>query len=303
MLVRLTTGLLAVGAGMTPAGAQEPADSIPADSVLTLPELTVSIGRLRVGALPRATTPFPVQVIEDGGGTARSLARAMATLPGITLGNQTGSPYQSDLRIRGFAVSPIVGVPQGVSVFVDGVRVNEADASQVHLSLIPSSAVERIELIRGPVGAFGKNALAGALNIVTARGEERGSVEVETEVGSYGSASGTVRAGGRRGSYDGLVAGSYRRSDGWRAGEHSDELEIFAKVGWIGQRTDAWISYTFESDSLEGPGPLPESWIEGQALPVDIVSVPDDRRRLRYTGNAQPHRQWLPDDQKSVTAE
>jgi outer membrane receptor protein involved in Fe transport len=286
MLVRLTTGLLAVGAGMTPAGAQEPADSIPADSVLTLPEFTVSIGRLRVGALPRATTPFPVQVIEDGGGTARSLARAMATLPGITLGNQTGSPYQSDLRIRGFAVSPIVGVPQGVSVFVDGVRVNEADASQVHLSLIPSSAVERIELIRGPVGAFGKNALAGALNIVTARGEERGSVEVETEAGSYGSASGTVRAGGRRGSYDGLVAGSYRRSDGWRAGEHSDELEIFAKVGWTGQRTDAWISYTFGSDSLEGPGPLPESWIEGQALPVDVVSVPDDRRRLRYTGGS-----------------
>jgi outer membrane cobalamin receptor len=36
-----------------------------------------------------------------------------------------------------------------VSVFVDGVRVNEADASQVHPSLIPSEAIERIELVRG----------------------------------------------------------------------------------------------------------------------------------------------------------
>ena len=292
--VLLTAGLLAAGAGLTPTGAhagshvgaQEPADSIPTDSVLALPELTVSIGRLRVGAVPRATTPFAVHTIEGGGGSARGLASAMAALPGITLGNQTGSPYQSDLRVRGFAVSPIVGLPQGLSVFVDGVRVNEADASQVHLSLIPSSAVERIELLRGPVGAFGKNALAGALNIVTARGEERGSIEVETEVGSYGSVSGTVRAGGRRGAYDGLIAGSHRRSDGWRPAEHSDELEIFGKVGWTGQRTDAWLSYTFQSDSLEGPGPLPESWIEGQALPADIVSVPDDRRRLRYTGGS-----------------
>ena len=285
-VVRLTTGLLAVGAGLFPACAQEPADSIPTDSVLALPELTVSIGRLRVGAVPVATTPFPVQTIGGGGSSARSLAREMAPLPGVTLGNQTGSPYQSDLRIRGFAVSPIVGLPQSVSVFVDGVRVNEADASQVHLSLIPSSVVERIELVRGPVGAFGKNALAGALNIVTARGEEGTSIDVETEGGSYGSRYGMVRAGGRRGGYDGLIAGSYRRSEGWRPLGHSDELEMFGKVGWRGERTDAWLSYAFESDSLEGPGPLPESWIEGGALPADIVSPPDDRRRLRYTGGS-----------------
>ena len=285
-LVPVAAAILAVSAGLAPARAQQPTDSVRTDSVLVLPDLTVSIGRLRVGAVPRSATPFPVQTIDRGGGSARSLASAMASLPGVTLANQTGSPYQSGLRIRGFAVSPIVGLPQSVSVFVDGVRVNEADASQVHLSLIPFRAVERVELLRGPGGAFGKNALAGALNIVTARGEGNGSIEVETEGGSYGAASGALRAGGRRGSYDGLVASSYRRSDGWRPFEHSDELSIFGKVGWSGQRTDAWLSYTFQSDSLEGPGPLPESWIDGGALPAGVVSSSDDRRRLQYTGGS-----------------
>ena len=186
-------------AGLAPASAQEPPDSIPTDSVLVLPELMVPIGRLRVGAVPTARTPFPVQTIQVRGGSGGNLTSLMAALPGVTLGNQTGSAHQFDLRIRGFTVGPIVGLPQSVSVFVDGVRVNEADASQVHLSLIPSSVVERIEVLRGPVGAFGKNALAGALNIVTARGDDNGSIEVETEGGSYGWASGTLRAGGRRG--------------------------------------------------------------------------------------------------------
>ena len=281
---RLFAALPFVAAPLIPASAQEPADSVPPDSVLVLSEITVPIGRLRVGAFPAARAPFPVQTLQIEDGSAESLTRRLARLPGVSLSNQTGSPYQSDVRLRGFALSPIVGVPQGVSVFVDGVRVNEADASQVHLSLIPGGAVERVELLRGPVGAFGKNALAGALNFVTARGSDDARIELETEGGSYGSASGTVRAGGRWAAYDGFIAASYRRSDGWREHGHSEELSVFGKLGWSGERTDAWLSYTFESDSLEGPGPLPESWIQGGALPADIVAPPQDRRRLQYTG-------------------
>ncbi len=271
---------------LLPANAQEIADTIPRDSVVAVSGITVSIGRLRVGAVPATRTPFPVQAIQISGGSSAGLTRELARLPGVTLGNQTGSPYQSDLRIRGFSLSPVVGLPQGVSVFVDGVRVNEADASQVHLSLIPGAALERVELLRGPVGAFGKNALAGALNFVTARGSDAGLMNVEVEGGSYGSASGTVRAGGRVNAYDGFIAASYRQTDGWRELGHSDELSMFGKLGWRGERTDAWISYSLESDSLEGPGPLPESWLVGGALPDDIVSPPSDRRRLRYTGGS-----------------
>lgn len=278
--------LALLAATSAPASAQQPPDSIVADSVLLLEGLTVPIGRLRVGALPRASTPFAVQSLSGSRLGAGDLADALSTLPGVTLGSQTGSAAQSDLRVRGFTVSPVVGVPQSVSVFVDGVRVNEADASQVHLSLVPSAAIERVELLRGPVGAFGKNALAGAVNIVTARGAGSPFVEVEAHRGSYGSWRQTARGGGAVGSVDGFFAASRVREDGWRELEATEELSLFGKVGWLGERTDAWLSYTSESDSLEGPGPLPESWIRGGELPDDIVVPPSDRRRLQYTGGS-----------------
>jgi len=249
--------------------------------------VTVEVGRLRAGAVPLARTPFPSQVVDaadlDTPGR-RQLASTLSTLPGVTLTNQTGSGSQSDIRLRGFAVSPIVGVPQSVSVFVDGVRVNEADASQVHLSLIPTAALERIELVRGPVGVFGKNSIAGALNFVTRRAEGPHSVTAEIEGGSFGTWAGTLAALGTAGPLDGLVTVSYAQSEGWRLLQGSEELSIFAKAGWRGERTDAWVSYTFEADSLEGPGPLPESWLEGGPLPPDLLYPTSDPRRLQYTG-------------------
>ena len=283
----LRLGALVLGA-LSPLAAQDRPPPVSADSVLAVPELTVEVVRLRTGSVPIADVPFPVQIIAGSnvqGARGSSLANALAGSAGVNLTNQTGSPSQADIRLRGFALSPIVGVPQGVSVFVDGVRVNEADASQVHLSLIPAGAVERIELIRGPVGAFGRNSLAGALNIVTLRGTER-SVEMELEGGSFGSSGGSVRASESVGSFDGLVVGSYNRSSGWRQLSSTEERTLFAKVGRRGERTDGWLSYSFASHSLEGSGPLPESWMDGGALPPDITGPPADRRKLRYTGGS-----------------
>lgn len=156
--------------------------------MLALPELRVEVGRLRTGSVPIAELSFPVQIIAGSnvrGASGSSVANALTGAAGLNFTNQTGSSSQPDIRLRGFALYPIVGVPQGVSVFVDGVRVNEADASQVHLSLIPGGAIDRAELIRGSVGAFGRNSLAGALNIVTVRGSDR-SLEMDIEGGSFG---------------------------------------------------------------------------------------------------------------------
>ena len=114
------------------------------------------------------------------------MAEVLENLPGVSLGDQVGSPFQPDLRLRGFSVSPVVGLPQSISVFVDGVRVNEADASQVHFNLLPMRDLERVELVRGPAGNFGKNSLAGALNLVTRRGLGDSQVELEVFGGDFG---------------------------------------------------------------------------------------------------------------------
>src|SRR5262245_8536043 len=60
-----------------------------------------------------------------------------------------GNPFQPDVSFRGFTVSPLLGAPQGLSVYVDGVRVNEPFGDVVNWDLIPKNAISSVTLIPG----------------------------------------------------------------------------------------------------------------------------------------------------------
>src|SRR5207248_10149737 len=79
----------------------------------------------------------------------RSLADALEQLPGVTTSDELGATAQLDVSLRGFQVSPVIGVPQGVTVYVDGVRANEPDAHEVNFDLLPLEDVERVEVVYG----------------------------------------------------------------------------------------------------------------------------------------------------------
>ena len=91
-------------------------------------------------------------------------------LPGFSTYDDLGSPYKLNISSRGFYSSPVVGLPQGVAVFLDGVRMNEPEASQVNFDLLPMDHIQRIEVLSGNGSLLGRNALGGAVNLVTARG-------------------------------------------------------------------------------------------------------------------------------------
>jgi outer membrane cobalamin receptor len=80
----------------------------------------------------------------------------------VGVGSGQGNPYQQDLNFRGFAASPLLGTPQGISVFQDGVRINEAFGDVVNWDLLPRSAISTIQLIPGSNPVFGLNTLGGA---------------------------------------------------------------------------------------------------------------------------------------------
>jgi hypothetical protein len=46
-------------------------------------------------------------------------------LQGVSVNDCAGNPFQMDVNYRGFTASPAIGTPEGLSVFFDGVRVNE----------------------------------------------------------------------------------------------------------------------------------------------------------------------------------
>jgi outer membrane cobalamin receptor len=115
---------------------------------------------------------------------------------GMSTYDNLGSPYKINVSTRGFYASPVVGTPQGVSIFVDGVRVNEPDAAEVNFDLLPLEHVKRVEILSGNGTLLGRNSLGGSINLVTRRGEGPPSGEIELMAGTFNSysAEGSVGA-------------------------------------------------------------------------------------------------------------
>jgi outer membrane receptor protein involved in Fe transport len=188
-------------------------------------------------------------------------AEALGRLPGVSLFDDQGSRAQPSLDLRGFTLSPVVGVPQGVSVFLDGVRVNEPDAQQVHFDLLPMEAVERAELVRGPAALFGKNTLAGALSLTTKRGEATPVLDAAAEVGPYAYRGGRVTASGVRRGFDGFLLLRGSSEDGYRVDTPARTASAFATVGRRGDAGDVALSVLLARDRIGQAGSLPESWL------------------------------------------
>jgi outer membrane receptor protein involved in Fe transport len=201
-----------------------------------------------------------VQVVDSAelrASGARTLQEALERLPGVHLSDEQGNRFQADLTARGLTASPVTGLPQGLSVFLDGVRVNEPAVEEVNFDLIPLADVERVVVIRGPHAVFGRNTIGGAIHVLTRRGGPAAESEVELEAGSTGSQEVRARASGPLGPLDGYLSLSEATDRGWRDEGGARSLRALGKVGLRRDETDAAISWQAQVDRLQQPGSLP----------------------------------------------
>jgi outer membrane receptor protein involved in Fe transport len=190
----------------------------------------------------------------------RTLANALAGQTGISTYDDVGSSYKPTLSTRGFTVGPVLGLPQGVSVFLDGVRQNEPDAAEVNFDLLPLEHIKRIELLSGTGSLLGPNSLGGAVNLITKRGEGPTAGEVELSGGSYGAASGEGSLSGRNArGWDFYLGGGYEREDGWRPVTGAESYNGFLNLGRAGQRGGIRLQLFGARSNVSTAGSLPES--------------------------------------------
>src|SRR2546428_8008203 len=231
-------------------------------SIMRLPALEVTGTRLPSTPLPASSVPAAVDVVpgaELRSSRAVSLQDALRRLPGVTTADQQGNPFQMDLSFRGFSGTSVTGAPQGISVFVDGVRVNEPTVEEFNSDLLALDDVERLELIRGPGAAFGRNTLGGVLNIVTKRGAEIRELVPEAEWGSFGRQKYRLRLGGAGGPADYYVAGTFFSEDGWRDASASPVGRLVAPPRPRGGGADLSVPHHAGQDRTRPPGPPPEA--------------------------------------------
>jgi outer membrane receptor protein involved in Fe transport len=243
-----------------PLAAQQP-DSVPHDTATLAPVVVTGVRLPAVGELARGltgrTATLSAEDLDARG--VRSLADALEQLPGVTTSDELGAIGQLDVALRGFQVSPVVGVPQGVTVYVDGVRANEPDGHEVNFDLLPLEDVDRVEVVYGPSVLLGRNALGAAVNLVTRRGSIPASRELEASGGSYGRYELKARASARHGVWDYYLGARYEREDGWRQDTPSRIATLFAKLGLLNGSWDGTLSYSGATNKIFQAGSLPEN--------------------------------------------
>ena len=180
----------------------------------------------------------------------------------VTVNAAQGNPYQPDVSFRGFTASPLLGVPQGLSVFQDGVRINEPFGDTVNWDLLPQSAIANMQLIPGSNPAFGLNTLGGALAVYTKSGSAYPGGAVQFSTGSFGRRAVEFEQGGKSGNLDYFVTGNVARDNGWAEHNGSRVQQFFGKVGYQTSDTDLDVSLTAADNRLEGAQTLPKSFSE-----------------------------------------
>ena len=180
----------------------------------------------------------------------------------VTVNAAQGNPWQTDISFRGFTASPLIGVPQGLSVFQDGVRINEPFGDVVNWDLLPQSAISSIQLIPGSNPVFGLNTLGGALAVYTKSGSQNPGTAVEASGGSFGRKSLEFEHGGAAGDWDWFVTGNVAREHGWAEHDPSRVEQLFGKLGYQTDVSDLDLTLTSANNRLEGAQTLPRSFLD-----------------------------------------
>lgn len=268
---RLVCVLAAALSGVAMAESIEPVDEIE----------VIGVTPLRGKGLDRQNIPANIQ-----SATADELARRHALdlsqymnskFAGISINEAQSNPLQNDVQFRGFVASPLLGLPQGLAIFQDGVRLNEVFGDTVNWALVPQRAIATLDLVPGSNPVFGLNSLGGALSMKSKNGFDDPGAALEISGGSFDRLEIASEAGGLiADTLAYYVNGSYFTENGWRNFSPSDAARFFGSLGRRGDSSSIFATFTHAGTDLVGNGAAPV-----QLLEIDRASIfthPDNTR-------------------------
>jgi len=178
-------------------------------------------------------------------------------LQSVNVNDYQGNPFQMDVTYRGFTASPQIGTPQGLSVFMDGIRVNEPFGDVVNWDLIPMNALAGIDVFPGSNPVFGLNTLGGAIAVRTKNGFDDPGTDISVLAGSFGRKQAMLSTGGSRGKVAGFFALNHFEEKGWRNDSPSEVRQVFGKGSFRTDNVDLHGSVTYVENNLIGNGLIP----------------------------------------------
>jgi len=225
--------------------------------------------------------------------TAEDIARAHAVDLTEFMRREIGSVFvndiqnnalQPDVSYRGYTASPLLGTPQGMSVYMDGVRLNQPFGDVVSWDLIPRDALATMTLVPGSNPLFGLNTLGGALDLRTKDGFSAPGYSVGVNYGSSSRREYELEAGGhaKNGVHWYGIANKLK-DNGWREDSPTDAWQVFAKGGWRSEVTDVALSGAFTRSDLTGNGLQDLQFLERDF--DSVYTKPDNTQNRAYLFN------------------
>ena len=247
-------------------------------AAVQLPRVDViSVSPLPGLGVPKDQVPANVQTATDKDLERRRaldlsdyLSRALGS---VTINSLQNNPFQPDINFRGFTASPLLGTPQGLSVYLDGVRLNQPFGDVVSWDLIPRSALSTIALMPGSNPLFGLNTLGGALSVQTKDGLKNPGTSVQVTAGSHHRAAIEFETGGGQvGGLNWFVTGNRFHERGWRSASPSDMSQLFGKFGLKTSDNDISLTIAGADNDLTGnglqeQGALQRNWKSAYTIP------------------------------------
>jgi outer membrane receptor protein involved in Fe transport len=151
-------------------------------------------------------------------------------VPGIIVSEVAGNPFQPDVQFRGFVASPVSGTPQGLAVYQNGVRINEAFGDTVNWDLIPTAAIQSVAVVTNNP-AFGLNALGGAVDVQMKDGFKYHGAEIDTMGGSFGRIQSSLQWGKQVDDFAVYGALEGLHDDGFRNFSASNVRRFYGDIG------------------------------------------------------------------------
>ncbi len=215
--------------------------------------------------------------------TARDIERSGAldlsdflnrSLGSVHVNESQGNPLMMDVSYRGYTASPLLGTPQGLSVYMDGVRLNQPFGDVVLWDLIPKEAIASVSLMGGANPLFGLNTLGGALAIRTKDGQRDPGTSAEASAGSFGRRNlGLQHGGSSANGLDWLLIANAFREAGWRDDSSSRLGQLFGKLGWHDAQSSLKLTYAYARSKLNGNGLQEDQLIEQRR--ASVFTKPD----------------------------
>jgi iron complex outermembrane receptor protein len=208
----------------------------------------------------RDKIPGNIQTLKSSDLTRNGAASVLSALDqqigSVNFNDTLADPFQPELLFRGFEASPVLGTPQGMAVYQNGVRINEAFGDTVNWDLIPDIAIDRIDFLNA-TSVFGLNALGGAATVTMKNGFTYNGFDATLSGGSFNQRQAQAEYGVNDGTLGAYVAVNGLKEGGWRHFAQDRVLQYYLDFSLHTDSITADLSYSRGNNRLFGQGAAP----------------------------------------------